>query len=166
MLFVPSNLWQWSESKIVFNLFLTVCWQPVERRCKMLPNQDCRDLHAFSILGKLTAWDTRQIRPQHKAFLVESTLRPETVGISIWLLHHCTAWSSQIILTFLYSGTVLCLIQVTKLKTGLRGKSVTAERMFSCSLVLCEFSYSWKDNPSDRDLNHFSCQARRYIYCC
>lgn len=166
MLFVPSNLWQWSESKIVFNLFLSVCWQPVKRRCKMLPNQDCRDLHAFSILGKLTAWDTRQKGPQHKASPVESTLCPETVGISIWLLYCCTAWSPQIFLTFLYSGTVLYLIQVTKLKTGPAGKSVAAEGMFSCSLALCELSYSWKDNPSNKDLNKFSCQARRYIYCC
>lgn len=166
MLFVPSYLWQCSECKIVFNLFLSLCWQPVEKRCKMLPNQDCRDLHVFSILGKLIAWDTRQKGPQHKASPVESTLHPETVGISIQLLHHCTAWSHQIILAFLYSGAVLYLIQVTRLKTGPTGKSVAAAGLFSRSLVLCELSYSWKDNPSNRDLNNFSCQARRNIYCC
>lgn len=37
MLFVPSYLWQHSESKIVFNLFLSVCWQSVE-----MPNGDTK----------------------------------------------------------------------------------------------------------------------------
>lgn len=83
-----------------------------------------------------------------------------------WLLHHCMTWPPQIILTLLCSGTVVDLIQVTKLQKCHTGKSVAAGGMLSHSLVLTGLSYSWTDNLSNRDLNHFSCRARRYIYCC
>lgn len=61
------------------------------------------------------------------------------------------AWLLQIILTLLCSGTVVDLIQVTKLQKSHTEKPVAAGGMLSCSLVLTGLSYSWTDNLSNRE---------------
>lgn len=121
------------------------------------------DFCTFCILRKQTARDVCQKGPQYEA-LIEST----------WVLEQqASPCDSSITVLpkypklFSHSSTVAQYLILSKYPSywNVTQESVVARRMLSCSLMLFGLSYSWIDNTSNRDLNHFSCWERRYIYC-